>query len=251
MRLDRLLSSLGYCSRKEVRILLRERRVQSIRGVALKADSDVTHDEIIVDGAPLDPPQGITLMLHKPVGFTVSRSDEGQLVYELLPARFEIRRPLVAPIGRLDKDSSGLLLFTDDGTLAHRIMSPRRAIEKHYRVTVAEPLRGDEAALFASGTLMLENEHAPLLPARLIPLDTHAATVIITEGRYHQVRRMFAAIGNHVETLERFAIGGLQLGDLPSAEYRMLNQKDIAAVLGDQSGGEHSESCQARSAPLP
>ena len=114
-------------------------------------------------------------------------------------------------MGRLDKDTSGLLLLTDDGALLHRIISPRSEIPKSYRATLGAALRASEAEIFASGALMLEDEDKPLLPARLERLGPREARVTVTEGRYHQVRRMFAAIGNHVETLHRQRVGALNL----------------------------------------
>ena len=120
-----------------------------------------------VDGEPLDPPPGILLMLHKPTGYTCSTKDKGRIVYDLLPPRFRLRSPLLSTVGRLDRDTSGLLLMTDDGALLHRIVSPKAHLPKGYEATLAQDLRGDEAALFASGTLMLEAENTPLAPATL------------------------------------------------------------------------------------
>ena len=185
--------------------MFREGRVTDAAGEVLYADDSVsrTHD-IRVDDEPLDPPPGMVLMLHKPVGYTCSTKDTGRLVYDLLPPRFRLRDPLLSTVGRLDRDTSGLLLMTDDGALLHRITSPKSNLAKVYEATLAADLRGDEAAVFASGTLMLEGETTPLAPAaaarRSAPRHarTHAA-----EGRYHQVRRMFAAVGNHVEALHR------------------------------------------------
>src|SRR5690606_37649873 len=111
--------------------------------------------------------------------------------------------PQLATDERLNRDTSGLLLLTDDGALLHRIISPKSKLPKVYEATLARPLRGDEAALFADGTLMLESEKTPLLPARLDVLSPTRARLTLHEGRYHQVRRMFAAVGNHVQALHR------------------------------------------------
>jgi 16S rRNA pseudouridine516 synthase len=165
-------------------------------------------------------------MLHKPVGYTCSTKDPGRIVYDLLPPRYRLRSPLLSSVGRLDRDTSGLLLFTDDGALLHRISSPKSKLSKVYEATLANELRGDEAELFASGTLMLESEQTPLLPAELEVVDTRHARLTLHEGRYHQVRRMFAAVGNHVEALHRSRIGGLGLGDLVAGEWRMLDEAD-------------------------
>jgi 16S rRNA pseudouridine516 synthase len=237
LRLDRLLANLGYGSRREVQQLVRAGLV-TLDGKAVE-DSDqriaVTRDlsqRMQVQGKPLDPPPGVILMLHKPLGVTCSHKEAGPLVYSLLPDRWRRRDPALSTIGRLDKETSGLLLMTDDGHLLHRIISPRASIPKRYHVTLDRPLRGDEAEIFAAGTLMLEGEDKPLLPARMEGLSPTTAHVTVTEGRYHQVRRMFAAVGNHVTALHRDRIGALDLPEgLEAGQYRLLGEADLAMVL--------------------
>jgi 16S rRNA pseudouridine516 synthase len=135
-------------------------------------------------------------------------------------------RPQVSSIGRLDRETSGLLLLTDDGALLHRVIAPKSKLPKVYEATLAQDLRGDEAALFAGGGLVLHGEARPLAPARLQALGPRRARLVLTEGRYHQVRRMFAAVGNHVLALHRARIGGLDLGDLPEGQWRLLDAAD-------------------------
>jgi 16S rRNA pseudouridine516 synthase len=237
MKLLRLIANLGYGSRKQVAAMFREGRITDPAGEVLYADDRVGHADVRIDGEPLDPPAGLALMLHKPVGHTCSKRDPGRIVYDLLPPRFRLRSPLLSPVGRLDRDTSGLLLMTDDGGLLHRIISPRAQLAKVYEVTLASDLRGDEGAVFASGTLMLESEKTPLAPATLAVVDPRHARLTLTEGRYHQVRRMFAAIGNHVEALHRSRIGGLALDDLPSGEWRMLDDADLERLFTPLSTG--------------
>ena len=122
--------------------------------------------------------------------------------------------------------------MTDDGTLLHRIVSPKAKLAKVYEATLAHDLRGDEGEVFASGTLMLESETTPLAPAQLHVADPRHAALTLTEGRYHQVRRMFAAVGNHVDTLHRSRIGGLELGDLPAGQWRLLDDADLQRLFG-------------------
>jgi 16S rRNA pseudouridine516 synthase len=234
MRLVKLVSGLGYGSQKDVRAMIRGGRVTSVSGQALDVDSRAEHADILLDGCPLDPPPGMVLMLNKPTGFTCSTADPGRVVYELLPPRFARRKPVIAPVGRLDRDTSGLLLMTDDGDLLHRVISPRAAIRKVYRATLARPLRGDEAELFASGTLVLRSETKPLLPAVVEPLDQTTALVAVVEGRYHQVRRMFAAVGNHVLALHRTQIGGLALGEVEPGLWRLLGEDEVGRIFGQQ-----------------
>lgn len=230
MKLLKLIANLGYGSRKQVVAMFREGRITDVDGGVLYADDELgvhaAHDAIRIDGEPLDPPQGLLLMLHKPVGHVCSTRDKGRLIYDLLPPRYRLRDPVLSTVGRLDRDTSGLLLLTDDGALLHRIISPKSELPKVYEATLAQPLRGDEAALFASGTLMLESEQKPLLPAELEPLEPQRARLTLHEGRYHQVRRMFAAVGNHVEALHRVSVGGLSLGDLPEGQWRVLDDTD-------------------------
>lgn len=237
LRLDRLLANLGYGSRREVQRLVWAGLV-SLDDVTLE-DSDqrivITPDlssRMFVDDEPLDPPPGLSLMLHKPIGVTCSHKEVGPLVYALLPERWRRREPAISTVGRLDKDTSGLLLLTDDGALLHKIISPRSNVAKRYDVTLDRPLRGDEEKIFASGELLLEGETKPLLPAQLEVLSPTRATVTVTEGRYHQVRRMFAAVGNHVTALHRDRVGSLMLpDDLPAGQYRILSEQDVSLVL--------------------
>lgn len=234
MKLVRRLANLGYGSRKEVAWMFREGRVTDTDGEVLYADDVVPHEAVRVDGEPLDPPQGLLLALNKPTGVTCSNKDAGRVVYDLLPPRFRLRNPALSTVGRLDRDTSGLLLLTDDGQLLHRIIAPKSSVPKVYRATLAQDLRGDEAALFASGTLMLDGEKAPLLPAGLEPIDARNARLTLHEGRYHQARRMFAAVGNHVVALHRERIGGLALDGLPEGEWRILGDADRARLFAGE-----------------
>jgi 16S rRNA pseudouridine516 synthase len=231
MRLVRLIANLGYGSRKEVTAMFREGRITDAHGEVLYTDDKVEHSVIRIDGEPLDPPHGLLLMLHKPVGYTCSTKDPGHIVYELIPPRFLERSPVVATVGRLDRDTSGLLLLTDDGQLLHRIVSPKAQIAKVYEATLARDLRGDEVKLFASGKMMLESEREPLAPAHLEVIDPRHARLTLTEGRYHQARRMFAAVGNHVEALHRSRVGGLELDDLPAGKWRQLGEGDVQRLF--------------------
>lgn len=237
LRLDRLLANLGYGSRSELRQLLRDGRV-TLDGAALDdpaariALASDLPERMRVNGEALDPPPGLVLMLNKPLGMTCSHKEAGPLVYDLLPPRFRLREPALSTIGRLDKDTSGLLLLTDDGALLHRIISPKSHVPKRYRATLGSPLRGDEATIFASGTLMLEGEDKPLLPAAFEALSPTSAYIIVTEGRYHQVRCMFAAVGNNVVALHRDRIGGLALpDDLAAGAFVAMGVAEAEAVV--------------------
>jgi len=237
LRLDRLLANMGYGSRREVQQLAYAGLVTLDGAVIEDADQRIAvtrdlPDRMRIRGKPLDPPPGLALMLHKPLGVTCSHKEAGPLVYGLLPERWRRRDPAISTVGRLDKDTSGLLLMTDDGNLLHRIISPRAHIPKRYHVTLDRPLKGDEAEIFAAGTLLLEGEEKPLLPAQMKVLSNTSAHLILTEGRYHQVRRMFAAVGNHVTALHRDRIGALALpDDLEPGQFRLLDETDLELIL--------------------
>ena len=237
VRLDKLLANLGYGSRREVQALARAGRIRLDGEAVRDAEGRIplTPDlqtRLTVSNKPLDPLPGLALLMHKPVGVTCSHKEDAELVYDLLPNRWRLRDPAISTVGRLDKDTSGLLLLTDDGALLHRIISPKSQLAKRYRAVLARPLVGDEAALFASGEMMLEGETKPLLPAQLTILDPHAAELTITEGRYHQVRRMFAAVGNHVAALHRDRIGGLELpGELEPGGYRIMGDAELQQLF--------------------
>lgn len=234
MKLVKLIANLGYGSRKQVTHMFREGRITDANGEVLYADDRVEHDNIRVDGEPLDPPPGLTVMLHKPVGYTCSTKDPGAIVYDLLPERFRHRLPTLATVGRLDRDTTGLLLMTDNGALLHRIVHPKSHLEKVYEATLARDLQGDEAKLFASGKLMLDSETTPLKPAVLEVLDPRHARLTLTEGRYHQARRMFAAVGNHVQALHRSRVGGLSLNELPEGKWRVLSGVDLEQLFAER-----------------
>jgi len=237
-RLDRLLANLGYGSRREVTELVARRQVV-LDGAVLRdagARIAVSPDlpaRMTVAGQPLDPPAPLTLIMHKPLDVVCSHREAGRSVYELLPHRWRARIPALSTIGRLDKDTSGLLLITDDGPFLHRVISPKAQVTKRYVARLDRPLAGGEAELFAAGTLLLEGESEPLAPAVLEPLGPKDARLTITEGRYHQVRRMFAAVGNYVVALHRDRIGGLDLpDDLAAGAWRILRAAEQAAIFG-------------------
>ncbi len=222
-RLDQLLSSLGYCSRREARAWIADERVTIRSEVADDVSQKAAPADVLIDGELPDHPDGLLLVLHKPLGLVCSHEErEGPNVYSLLPPRWRQRNPVVTSIGRLDKDTSGLLLLTDQSLLVHRLTSPKHKVPKLYRATVDRDLSPDLIPLFASGTLLLAGEKDPCAPAELRLPAPREAEVTLTEGRYHQVRRMFSAHGATVLTLHRERFGPLELGDLPAGQWREL-----------------------------
>ena len=231
MRLVKLLANLGYGSRKEMQLAIRNGWVTDREGNRLKADAKTAHEDILFDDEPLDPAHGVVILMNKPLGYTCSIKDQGRLVYDLLPDRFRMRKPVLSTIGRLDKETSGALLFTDDGTFLHRVISPKSEVPKIYEVTLDRPMKGDEAALFASGDMMLESEDKPLKPAELDVTDETHARLTLHEGRSHQVRRMFAATGNHVTDLTRSHIGALGLEGLEEGQWKVLSEEEKTRIF--------------------
>ena len=236
-RVDKLLGSMGYGSRSEIA------RLGKVGGIVLDGVdlTDVSRRIAVtpdlpgrmqIDGRPLDPPAGLVLILNKPLGMTCSHKEDGALVYDVLPERWRRRDPAISTIGRLDKETTGLLLLTDDGDLLHRVISPKRHVAKVYHATRARPLAGTEAALFEAGGLVLEGEDKPLAPAHLEVISPTEARLSVTEGRYHMVRRMFAATGNHVEALHRERMGQLGLPeDLAPGEWRAATLAEIDLIF--------------------
>jgi 16S rRNA pseudouridine516 synthase len=221
-RVDALLSQLGYCTRKDSRRFLRKNSLtigdEEIRNPALK----VKHADLKLNGEDLDPLK-IVVLMNKPPRTICSHDDAGALIYGLLPQRWQYRNPKVSTVGRLDADTTGAIILTDDGALNHKLTSPRSNIPKVYEAVLAQELNGNEKEIFASGTLILKGEDKPCLPAVLEVIDDTKVRLEIVEGKYHQVKRMFAAVGNKVIKLHRVSFGEFDVKDLEEGEYKFIN----------------------------
>lgn len=221
-RIDAHLSSLGYCTRSEAKrfvrmyeVCVKEKRVSD---TSIKA----YHDDIRINNEVLDP-ETITVLLNKPSGFICSHNDAGSLIYALIPNRWNRRNLKVSTIGRLDIDTTGAILLTDDGALNHRLSSPKSDVLKVYEATLSVPLKGDEVEIFKSGELMLNGEKKPLLPATLEVISPTHVRLEISEGKYHQVKRMFGAVGNRVLTLHRVSFDGFTVENIKEGEYTFID----------------------------
>ncbi len=222
-RLDAILSRYGYCSRSEARAWLKAGRITVAGQPARSPNDKAAPANVLIDGTPIEHPDGILALLHKPAGYICSHdAAEGPSVYDLLPPRWSQRNPPVTTIGRLDKDTTGVLLITDDGDLVHRWTSPKHKVPKLYEVTVSEDLPPHLIDLFAAGTLMLDGEKDPCLPAKLEILSAREARIELTEGRYHQVKRMFASQGCPVVRLHRSQFGDYTVTDLKPSEWKII-----------------------------
>lgn len=222
-RLDQILANLGYCSRREARAFLKAHEVTAQGKPLSNAATKVDQANVQIDGQLLDHPDGLLLLLHKPLGLVCSHEErDGPNIYSLLPERWRARNPVITSVGRLDKDTSGLLLLTDQSQLVHRLTSPKHKVPKTYHASLDREPPAGLAELFAGGTLTLEGDKQPCAPATLTMRSSREATLILTEGKYHQVRRMFASQGCEVLSLHRPQFGDLMLGDLAPGKWREL-----------------------------
>lgn len=227
MRLDKFIGNNSQLSRTQIHAAIKQ-------GLILVNDQIVTttkaqieeNDKVVCKGELIAPREPRYLMLHKPAGYVCANSDsEHPTVLDLLDVPFKHELQIA---GRLDLDTTGLVLLTDDGGWNHRITSPRHKHTKSYLVTTANPIDENYIALFAEGVL-LNGETKKTLPAELVILDSHRARLDICEGKYHQVKRMFAAVGNHVLALHRERIGSINIANLLPGQYRQLNTDEIAS----------------------
>jgi 16S rRNA pseudouridine516 synthase len=222
-RIDQILSSYGYCSRSEARTWVRQRRITVDGQPVLAADKKYAVSRVRIDGEAIDSPNGLLVLLHKPAGYVCSRdSNEGQTVYQLLPKRWSRRNPPITTIGRLDRDTTGVLLLTDLGELVQRWTSPRHKVPKLYEVRVDAPLKAELIPIFQSGKFHLADEDKPCLPAVLKIIDPYHATLELNEGRYHQVKRMFAHHGYQVLQLHRTRFGDFDVDGLNPSQWKVL-----------------------------
>ena len=229
MRLDKALSLAGY-TRSEAKALIARGRVCVAGETVRDSGKNVQICDVTLDGSPIDARQELYLMLHKPAGVVTATEDKRlPTVVSLLPESY--RRRKIGPVGRLDRDVTGLVLLTTDGQLAHRLISPRWKAEKQYRARCEGALDEGDVAAFAAG---LELSDFTAAPARLEILEvgeTSLADVILTEGKFHQVKRMFAAVGHPLISLQRLRIGCVTLDEsLAPGGFRLLTEQEIAGL---------------------
>ncbi len=228
-RIDQLLSACGYCSRREAKEWVKRGWVMVDGVVAKSAEDRVDAAKVVVEGEPLDHPDGLLVLFHKPVGTICTHEDEeGPTIYGLLPERWKDRNPPVSSVGRLDKDTSGVLVLTDDGALVQKWTAPRHHVPKVYEVGLDRDPSPDWIPLFASGTFKMLGETKPCAPAKLELVGPCAARLELTEGRFHQVKRMFGAVGAVVTTLHRSRFGPYELGDLAPGAWKLLPPEAVA-----------------------
>ncbi len=231
IRLDKLLSNLGYCSRKEVGRLVKSGALTRADGSLFKKASDkVEAAEVRLEGEPLDPTE-LLIMMHKPAGYTCSHRDRPPLIFELLPERFAVRDPKLSCVGRLDKDTTGLILMTDNGQLLHRLISPNWKVEKVYEVETALEVTDSQVERLAVGGWFLPDDDKPLAPARCRKTGERSLELVLIEGRYHQVKRMLEAVGNPLTRLHRSRFAEWELGELAPGEWRSFTAAEREALV--------------------
>jgi len=236
VRLDRLLSERGYATRRELREFLGRKPPPDAPCILISGragrdpEEKVRAREVTFNDEPLDPPL-LYLMLHKPAGYTCSHDERDGLVYDLLLPRYLQRNPKPATVGRLDKDTTGLLILTDDGQALHRLTSPRHKVPKTYEVDIEQPLSEEDAERLRQGGLLLEGEDKPLLPCDVEICSASHIRLTLYEGRYHQVKRTLAALANQVTFLHRSHFGPLAVGHLQPGQYRPLSPEELAQLL--------------------
>jgi pseudouridine synthase len=234
VRLHKYIANCGYTSRRRAELLVQGGcvEVNGERIVSVGYQIDPARDQVVVNGDPVKPPERWTILLNKPAGIITSTHDthDRLTVMDVLPKRF--RELGVFPVGRLDQDTVGLLVLTNDGDLHHRVAHPRHEIDKEY-VAFVEGVPGPEALRrFESGVVIESVKTAPARVLEVEPIEDGARVrVVIAEGRKRQVRRMFEALGHRVRRLARTRVGQLELGDLPEGKWRRLDAEEIRALL--------------------
>ena len=234
-RIDKLLANTGRWSRKEARELVRAGRVTSGGLRVEKPEEKCTPDSVAVDGEPLQLVRFQYLMMHKPAGLLSATEDKRQkTVLDILPQH--LRRIGLFPVGRLDKDTEGLLLLTNDGALAHELLSPRHHVDKLYYAELEAPITEEDCKAFAEGMTLTDGTKC--LPAGLRPVPgKSAAFVTLREGKFHQVKRMLAQRGKPVTYLKRLEMGALKLDEaLQPGQWRALTAQDQAMLTGEKDG---------------
>ncbi|MDR4935874.1 pseudouridine synthase [Rossellomorea marisflavi] len=232
MRIDKMLANMGYGSRKEVKKLLKEGGLQVNGEVVKDGKSHVNPetDTVVLHGEEVQYREFIYLLMHKPPGVISATEDQNdETVIDLLQMEDQIFEPF--PVGRLDKDTEGLLLLTNDGQLSHQLLSPKRHVPKTYYARIDGEVTESDVKAFANGVTLDDGYETK--PGKLIILESAPQSeieLVITEGKFHQVKRMFEAVGKKVTYLKRISMGPLGLGDLELGEYRELTEEEVTML---------------------
>ena len=226
MRIDKYLADCGLGTRSEVKKHIKAKQITVNGEVVVKPEQKIDEnvEEVCFKGQLICYEKYVYYLLHKPSGCVTAKQDNvHKTVMEYFPE--DIRAKDIAPVGRLDLDTEGLLLFTNDGPLTHHLLSPTHHIPKTYYAILDKEVPANAVELFKEGVDIGDDK--PTLPAELVILSEKEAELTIHEGRFHQVKRMFEAVGCTVTYLKRISMGNLELGDLPKGEYRKLLEEEV------------------------
>lgn len=229
MRIDKYLADCGIGTRSEVKKYIKAKQITVNGEIVAKPELkiDETVDEVYFKGQPFTYEKYVYYLLHKPAGCVTAKQDN---VHKTVMEYFseDILAKGIAPVGRLDLDTEGLLLFTNDGPLTHHLLSPTHHIPKTYYAVLDKEVPESAVELFKTGVDIGDDK--PTLPAELVIISENEAELTIHEGRFHQVKRMFEAVGCTVTYLKRLSMGSLTLGDLPKGEYRKLTEEEVSLL---------------------
>ncbi len=230
-RIDQWLSQMGYCSRQQARTFLKKHELIFEGERLFDPSLKITH-EMTLDNELPDHPLGLVLIMHKPAGYVCSQSKgEGPRIFDLLPERWQKRHLALQSVGRLDKDTTGTLILTDQGPWIHEWSHPKIHWKKTYIVEYEGVLPSETAELWASGKWVLPGEDTPCLSASLEILGPSKAKLILQEGRYHQVKRMFQALGAPVIKLHRENFGPWSAENIPPGQWQVLDFQQIPLIV--------------------
>jgi len=230
IRIDKQLSTLGYGSRKDVEKLINLKLIRENNKTLINPSTIVCPNSVYLNNEKIKYLYPIKIAINKPTGFTCSRYGEDS-IFNLLPEIWLKRRPKVNTVGRLDKDSSGLLIVTDDGEFLHRIISPINKVPKVYIVKLLNELSGDEKDIFEAGTMIISKDKKPCKPIKFIKIDNRTVELTLFEGKYHQIKKMFLKLKNKVIELERIKVGNLQLNKMRIGSWKKLTKSDIENIF--------------------
>lgn len=229
VRIDKYLADCGIGTRSEVKKYIKAKQITVNGEIVAKPEHKIDEnvDEVCFKSQPIRYEKYVYYLLHKPAGCVTAKQDNiHKTVMEYFPE--DIRAKDIAPVGRLDLDTEGLLLFTNDGPLTHHLLSPTHHIPKTYYAILDKEVPANAVEQFKEGVDIGDDK--PTLPAGLVILSEKEAELTIHEGRFHQVKRMFEAVGCTVTYLKRISMGNLELGDLPKGEYRKLTEEEVKAL---------------------
>ena len=230
IKIGKFLSSKGYGSRKEIKHAIKNRLI-SEDGILVEGFDDlVMPSKVFFKGKKVDFYNKINIMINKPKGYVCTRVGENS-IFNLLPEIWLNRRPKVNTVGRLDKDTSGMILITDDGLFLHKIISPKHKVSKVYKVKLEKKIGTIEKKIFESGKLIIKNESKPCKPVLFNQIDSFNVILTMYEGKYHQIKKMFSACGNQVVELSRIQLGSLTIENLKLGEWKELTKKDVGLLF--------------------